>query len=106
MDQNQQLVTKVSSMGQNVEQLLGEKDQMAQEREKLATDRKELSKEVEELKRMRASAEARNAEYKKVVDKLKKMMDAGTLDVQIRNGRMLVRLSSDVVFPPGGTTIK
>ncbi len=106
MDQNQQLVTKVSAMGQNVELLLGEKDTMAKEREKLATERKELSKEVDELKRMRASAEARNAEYKKVVDKLKKMMDAGTLEVKIRGGRMLVRLSSDVVFPPGGTTIR
>jgi chemotaxis protein MotB len=105
-DQNQQLVTKVSAMGQNVEQLLGEKDSMAQEREKLATERQGLAKEVDELKRMRAAAEARNGEYKKVVDKLRKMMDAGTLDVKIRGGRILVRLSSDVVFPPGGTTIR
>ncbi len=106
MDQNQQLVTKVSSMGQNVEQLLGEKDELAQERERLTGERKELSKEVEELKRMRAAAEARNSEYKKVLDKLRKMIDAGTLQVKVRGGRMVVQMASDVVFPPGGTRIK
>jgi chemotaxis protein MotB len=106
LDQNQQLVTKVSSMGQNVEQLLGEKDKMGLERERLATERKELAKEVDELKRMRAAAETRNNEYKKVFEKLRKMMDAGTLDVKVRNGRMVVRMSSDVVFSPGSASIK
>ncbi len=106
LDQNNQLITKVASMGQNVEQLLGEKDKMAAERERLATERKELAVEVDELKRMRAAAEARNAEYRQVFDKLRKMMDAGTLDVQVRNGRMVVRMSSDVVFAPGSARIK
>jgi chemotaxis protein MotB len=106
LDQNQQLVTKVSAMGQNVEQLLGEKDSLAQERERLTNERKELASEVEELKRMRAAAEARNAEYKSVIEKLRRMIDAGTLQVKVRNGRMLVQMSSDVVFPAGGTRIK
>ncbi len=34
------------------------------------------------------------------------MIDAGTLQVKIRNGRMLVQMSSDVVFPPASTRIK
>ena len=99
LDQNQQLVTKISAMGQNVEQLLGEKDSLAQQRA-------QLDKEVEELKRMRAAAEARNAEYRSVLEKLRHMIDAGTLQVKFRGGRMLVQMSSDVVFPPGGIRIK
>lgn len=99
LDQNQQLVTKVSAMGQNVEQLLGEKDSLASERQALA-------KEIDELKRLRAAAEARNAEYRSVLEKLRKMIDAGTLSVKIRSGRMIVQMASDVVFPPGGTRIK
>lgn len=99
MTQNQQLLTKVSAMGQNVEQLLGEKGQLTKEQQALA-------KEVEDLRRMRSAAEARNAEYKKLIQKLAKMIDAGTLQVKVRNGRMLVQMSSDVVFPPGGTKIK
>ncbi|MBI5511474.1 MAG: OmpA family protein [Deltaproteobacteria bacterium] len=106
LDQNQQLVTKVASMGQNVEQLLGEKGELAKERERLESEQKNMAKEVDELKRMRAAAEKRNAEYQTLIGKLAKMIDAGTLQVKVRNGRMLVQLSSDVVFPPGGTKIK
>lgn len=106
LDQNQQLITKVASMGQNVEQLLGEKGELSQERERLKKDQEALAKEVEELKRMRAAAEARNAEYRKVMEKLNRMIDAGTLSVKVRSGRMIVQMSSDVVFPPGATKIK
>jgi len=106
LDQNQQLVTKISAMGQNVEQLLGEKDTLSQERARLDKEKGSLAKEVDELKRMRAAAEARNAEYRSVLEKLRKMIDAGTLQVKFRGGRMIVQMSSDVVFPPGGTRIK
>jgi chemotaxis protein MotB len=106
LDQKQILETKVSSMGQNVAQLLGEKGQLSSERERLLAEQNKLSNEVEEMKRMRAAAEARNAEYRTVLEKLHKMIDAGTLQVKIRNGRMLVQMSSDVVFPPGGVAIK
>ncbi|MEL6545647.1 MAG: flagellar motor protein MotB [Myxococcota bacterium] len=90
--ENQILAKKVTEMGANVETLVGEKT--------------ELRKEVEELDRMRAAAEARNKEYNKVFQKLQKMVDAGTLSIKFRGGRMLVQMSSDVVFPPGGTRIK
>lgn len=89
---NEILAKKVTEMGQNVEALVGEKSKLRQE--------------VEELDRMRAAAEARNKEYNKVFAKLKKMVDAGTLQIKFRGGRMLVQMSSDVVFPPGGTRIK
>jgi chemotaxis protein MotB len=86
-------------MGQNVDQLLGEKDEISKERER-------LSQEVQELRRLREVAEIRNAEYNKLLSKLNKMIDAGTLEVKIRNGSMLVSMSSDVLFPPGGTRLK
>jgi chemotaxis protein MotB len=88
-----------------VEQLLGEKGELSKERERLKVEQENLAKEVDELKRMRAAAEARNAEYRKVMDKLKQLIDAGTLSVRVRNGRMIVQMSSDVVFPPGATKI-
>ena len=106
LDQNQQLVTKVSSMGQNVEQLLGEKDSLSQERTKLDADLQAMSKEVSELKRMRAAAEARNAEFRSMMEKLRGITNAGALKVAKRAGRMVVQMSSDVLFPPGGTRIK
>ena len=99
VSQNQTLVDKVSSMGQNVEKLLGEKDTLAAQREK-------LNAEVEELRRMRAAAEARSKEYKQLIDKLAKMIDSGSLQVKIRNGLMVVAMSSDVLFSPGRATLK
>lgn len=106
LDQNQQLVTKVSSMGQNVEQLLGEKGELTSQRERMLTEKQNLAQEVEELRRLRAAAETRNAQYKRILEKLHKMIDAGTLQVKVRNGRMLVQMPSDVVFPAGSTRIK
>ncbi len=99
MTQNTTLVDKVSSMGQNVEQLLGEKDTLDAERQK-------LNAELQELRRMQAAAEIRAAEYKKLIGKLAKMIDAGSLEVKIRNGLMLVTMSSDVLFSPGRAKLK
>lgn len=98
-DENTQLVGKVEAMGKSMGAL-------SKEKKKLVDERMALSKEVEELKRIRAAAEKREAEFKQLMSKLKKMVDAGTLEVKVRDGRMLVQLSSDVVFPPGSTRIK
>jgi chemotaxis protein MotB len=98
-DQNAQLVGKVETMDQSMGEL-------SKEKKALVEERGELSKEVEELKRIRAAAEKREAEFKQLMGGLQKMVDAGTLEVKVRDGRMLVQLSSDVVFPPGSTRIK
>jgi len=98
-DQNAQMASKLTALGQNVDQLTADKTSLSE-------DRAALAKQVEELNRLKAAAEQRNAEYRKVMEKLNKMIDAGTLQVKIRNGRMLVQMSSDVVFPPGGVNIK
>lgn len=106
LDRGQQLEAKLVSMGQDVEKLIGEKGKLTHERERLENEQKELAKEIEQLKRLRAAAEARNKEYRTLLSKLHKMIDAGKLEVKVRGGRMLVQMSSDVVFPPGGTRIK
>ncbi len=98
-DQNTELVGKVEAMGQDMGAL-------SKEKQNLVNERMALSKEVDELKRIRAAAEKREQELKTLMSKLQTMVDAGTLEVKVRNGLMLVQLSSDVVFPPGGTRIK
>lgn len=98
-DENTQLVGKVEAMGKSMGAL-------SKEKKELVDERMALSKEVDELKRIRAAAEKRESEFKQLMSKLKKMVDAGTLEVKVRDGRMLVQLSSDVVFPPGSTRIK
>ena len=97
--ENSKLVAKLTALGQNVDKLLGAQDKMAKEREALAA-------QVDELKRMRAAADARDGEYRSLLGKLRAMIDAGTLQVKIRGGRMVVQMSSDLLFPAGGTKLR
>lgn len=76
------------------------------QRAALLAEREALAEEVKQLKQLRKAAEARNREYKDLLGKLKKMIDAGSLEVKIRNGLMLVTMPSDVLFATGEATLK
>jgi chemotaxis protein MotB len=89
----------LASMNTRIGELTGEKTQLSEKQQKLRA-------QIEELERMRVAAEKRQADFKRLVMKLKKMMDAGTLAIKPRNGLLVVQMSSDVVFPPASTQIK
>ncbi|MFC1654266.1 OmpA family protein [Myxococcota bacterium] len=89
-----------------IDKLLTEKGALNKERQELSAEQQQLARQIQELQRMKAAAEKRNADYKRLLGKLKKMIDAGTLQVKIRNGRMIVQMSSDVVFPSASVRIK
>jgi len=89
-------LTKVSA---DLRQLFAEKGEVEDEKARLAS-------RIKELGRLSEALERRAADYRKLLEKLGKMMDAGTLSVRIRNGMMVVQMSSDIVFPPGGIRIK
>lgn len=98
-DKSAELASKVDKLGEDLEASQTKLSTLSQERQSLAG-------KVDQLQRMQAAAEARAEEYQTLLAKLHDMIDAGTLAVKIRNGRMLVQMSSDVVFPPGATRIK
>ena len=77
----------------------------AEEQAKLESEKQALKAELEQLRRMKEAAEKRNAEFNNVMAKLKKMIDAGTLSVKVRKGRMIVTLSSDILFAVGATEL-
>ncbi|HOX43839.1 MAG TPA: OmpA family protein [Myxococcota bacterium] len=99
LNQGRQLEENLASMSMKVGELKGEKSKLTDEQQALVA-------QVEELRKLRAAAEQRMADYRSLLEKLKKMMDAGTLQVKVRNGMMLVQMSSDVVFAPAATMIK
>ncbi len=96
----------LASMSMKIDKLSGEKGQLKAERQELGKKQQELMEQVNKLKQMRAAAERRNAEFRKLMFKLKDMMDAGTLEVKPRNGLLVVRMASDIVFAPGSIRIK
>ncbi len=96
----------LAARSMQIEKLLDEKGALTKERTHLTAEQQKLSSEIQELQRMRAAAEKRSADYKDLLKKLAKMIDAGSLQVKVRNGRMLVQMSSDVLFAPASTRLK
>ncbi len=96
---NQICNTKLTDMT-NVARSLGAKT------EQLATEKSDLNARLEEVERQHQLERARAAVYQGLLDKLRDMIDSGQLQVDIRNGKMVVKLPDSVLFDPGKTAIK
>jgi chemotaxis protein MotB len=77
-----------------------------------ARDRAQLGESLEKTKAAlaeaaahKAEAERREAEYRALVDRFRKLVDAGTLRVKMAGDRMVVELGTDVLFPPGSAEL-
>lgn len=106
------LVDQLKEKGASLEEveskqadMKAQREKMLAEREKLLKEQNELMAELEQVRKMKEAAEKRNAEFKKIMAKLKSMIDSGKLSVNIRKGRMIVSLSSDILFPSGRTNL-
>lgn len=75
---------------------------LSKERQNLKQSQAELAAKVKALKKMEAAQQRLLADFKK---KFKKMIDAGALDVKIEDGRLVVVLPSDILFPSGSAKI-
>ena len=106
------LMYEIEKSGASIESLEATKEEMDKQRETMVAERdallqehEELKQELDQLRKMKEAAERRNAEFREIMEKLKSMIDAGTLSVNIRKGRMIVSLSNDILFPSGRTTM-
>lgn len=66
----------------------------------------ELRKRLDELKAARDAMEARAMLFRTLAQRLKQQVDAGDLEIVIRDGRMVLRLPDDVLFDTGRTELK
>jgi chemotaxis protein MotB len=96
---NNELSQRLRALGQSAETLAGEKGSLA----KALADTKTR---LEELRRQQAAAEARAAQFRDLLARFRKMIDAGQLKVVMRGGRMLLELPNDVLFDSGKTDLK
>jgi chemotaxis protein MotB len=93
------LTQKLESLGQDVSRL-------ETERGTLGGELQQAQKRMEELRKAQAQAEARAAQFRKLVTQFKSLTDAGKLQVEIRENRMIVRLGDKILFDPGKTDLK
>lgn len=61
--------------------------------------------ELEDLRREKDEADKRLAVFKAATEKFRKMIDSGKLQVQLRHGRMVVKLPASVLFPSGSADL-
>lgn len=92
--QGQQLRAELERQGKNVDQLLSSKGA-------LASSLAETRARMEELRRAQAAADARANLFRNLALRLKKMIDAGELEIKLRSGRMVLALPTDVLFDSG-----
>src|SRR3982751_1715169 len=93
------LSNKLASLGQDVSRL-------ETERGSLGGELADAKKRMEELRKAQQQAEARAAQFRKLVTQFKTLTDAGKLQVEIRENRMIVRLGDKILFDPGKTDLK
>jgi chemotaxis protein MotB len=61
--------------------------------------------ELDELRQEHADADKRLAVFKALGERLRKMIDAGKLEVTVRRGRMIVKLPAEVLFASGSAQL-
>lgn len=96
--QSQQLRAELERQGKNVDQLLASKGA-------LSTSLEQARARLEELRRAQLAAEARAALFRDLALRLRRMVDAGELEIALRNGRMVLVLPTDVLFDSGRASV-
>lgn len=119
LSENAQLRTQIAGATQALEELAEEHRKTEEELEAaraalndksaqagaMEADLAQMKAAVAELERQRAQTDAALASYRDLVSRFQKMIDAGTLRVRVIDGRMVVELNTDILFPPGSATL-
>lgn len=71
------------------------------ERGELAEGMKATEAELAELRKQREAAEKRLAAFRELKQRFAKLVDTGKLQVGFRNGQMVLKLPSGILFPSG-----
>jgi chemotaxis protein MotB len=75
------------------------------DRGSLRTELDSLRAALAELEARKRQAEQRVAAYRHLVSRFQKLIDAGKLDVKVVDGRMVVVLATDILFPSGSADL-
>lgn len=89
----------------NIQSLEGKLLNTTKDRGQLQASLDEMRKAMEEMKSRQAEQKKRLQEFADLTRRFKKLTDAGTLSVRIVDGKMVVSLGSDVLFPAGSAKL-
>jgi chemotaxis protein MotB len=97
--ENAVMKARLVALGQDLTQLKTKAGAMVE-------DISAKEKQIAELLKQQEAARQRAAMFKDLLSKFKAMIDSGQLKVEVRKGRMLVKMSDKILFDPGKDDIK
>jgi len=103
---NEQLRADNQSYQERITELEAELVGLNNQIDDLAAKAGTTAKELAELRAEKAKREKELAVYKNLFDQLKALVDAGTIQVGFRKGRMVVQLSNAILFDSGKSQLR
>jgi chemotaxis protein MotB len=95
---NTALRGQLRELGTDVDALLAEKSSLSEMLD-------ESQRALDDARRRQEAAEARDAIYRQLKERLQGMIDAGKLNVRVVRGRMVIDLKQDILFPSGSAEL-
>lgn len=109
-EKNKELESKISTLDGQIKALNEQLDDIrgdsARMRNRFRTKLEATQKELEELAKARKAAEERAKMLKDLTARFRKLIDAGKLSIEIIHGRMVLKLTSAVLFDSGRVRLK
>jgi len=97
--QNEELANRLRALGEDVEELEGTRANLEGE---LARTQRALA----ELRARERQAQARLQTFRQMLERLRALIDAGSLRVEVHNGRMVVVLDEAILFDSARANLK
>ena len=95
---NTALRAQLRELGGDVDDLLAQKSSLSRMLD-------ESERALEQARARQRAAEARDAIYRQIKERLQEMIDAGKLNVRVVRGRMVIDLKQDILFPSGSADL-
>lgn len=92
---------RVKRLNETLDGERADRDATNSELSKVKGEQQATVAELEELRRQRDAQEQRLAAYRQLQDKFRALVDSGKLQIAFRNGQMVVKLPSSILFPSG-----
>lgn len=96
---------RVRDLNATLERERGERDASARasadELARIRGEKEATQVELDDLRRQRDAQEQRLAAYRELQQKFRALVDSGKLEIGFRNGQMVVKLPSSILFPSG-----
>lgn len=96
---------KVADLSARIDQLLADIAAATKDKSRLQASVAQMTTALAELEKRRVEAEGRVQEFRKLLDRFKALIQAGKLTVKIVEGRLVVEMATDILFPSGSATL-